>query len=143
MVLGGVDALLARGTEFDRIRFRVRMATDDPTRTPIIDSLILKYVSSTQPYEVTEYTIDLTFEREMFGRTAAEMRAELDAKVLARQFSWVMTGDANKPVFRALITAAQGLNDTAIDQRARRTYSVIEYPLAGYEARPADYVYTP
>lgn len=140
---GGVDALLARGVEFDRIRFRIRMETDDPTSTPIMDSLILKYVSATQPYEVTQYDISLTFDDEMFGRTAAEMKAELDAKVLARQFSWVLTGDANKPVYRALITAAQGINNLAIDQKAQRTYSVIEYPLAGYDARPADYVHTP
>jgi hypothetical protein len=67
----------------------------------------------------------------------------LDELVDANEFTWVMTGDANKPVFRGLVTAARGLNDLAIDQRATRTYSIIEYPLAGYEGRPADYEHEP
>jgi hypothetical protein len=138
-----VNGPFSRGLSFNRIRFRVRMETSDPTESAIIDSLVFKFVKQAQPYALYSLTLDLNIDVESMGRTASEIDAELQALIVADEFAWIRLGDFNKPVFRGLVTAERGPRRTGNDQRSVRTISVIEYPLEGSEGLPVTYAYEP
>ena len=139
----GVTGQFSRGVSFNRIRFRVRLETSDPTESAIIDSLVFKFVKQAIPYALYSLSINLDFDEEVFGRTAAEMDKEITDLLVADEFAWVRLGDFNKPVFRGLITADRGPKRTGYDQRSLRTLSVIEYRLPGYDGPPAGYEHEP
>lgn len=143
ITVDGVSGQFSRGQEFNRIRLRIRMETSDPEESPIIDSVVLKFVKQAQPYALYSLAIDLDYESESMGITPSETRKNLADLLVADQFAWVRLGNFHKPVFRALITAERGSEATGNDQRATRQISVIEYALAGYEGLPADYSYEP
>jgi hypothetical protein len=139
----GVSGPFSRGLAFNRIRFRIRMETGDPEESPIIDSLVLKFVKQAQPYALYSLTIDLDVDAESMGRTPSEIKKDLNDLIVADEFAWVRLGNFHKPVFRALITAERGSDATGLDQRSTRQISVIEYPLDGYEGLPGGYSYEP
>lgn len=142
--IDGVTAQFSRGVGFDRIRFRVRMETDDPQESCFITSIVLKFVKQAEVYPLFGLSIDVsTKSEELLGRTASEIRAELTELTSAREFAWLRLGDFNKPVMRVLITAERGTDATGLDQSAVRSISVVGYPLPGYEGLPADYAYEP
>lgn len=143
ITVDGVTGEFSRGLSFNRIRFRIRMETSDPEESPLIDSIVFKFVKQAQPYALYSVAVNLDVDVESMGRTPAEMDQEILDLLKAEEFAWVRFGDFNKPVFRALITADRGPKRTGNDQRSMRTLSIIEYPLEGFEGLPVGYQHEP
>jgi hypothetical protein len=75
------------GLAFQRIRFRIELASDDATESPLIDSMILHFTKIPHEAGSWEVTIPLDFDTIQWGRSAGEMAQELNDHLISTHFT--------------------------------------------------------
>lgn len=136
-------AATAEGTDFStgltfrRIRFWLTLARDpgDSTRTPVLDSVVLKHIRLPLSGATYRLTVPLAFGPEgWMGRTAGEVKHELDELLLKRGFVRLQHGDhPHHASHRVRLSFVSGVDRTGHDDRGSREITVVEVPLDGYE----------
>jgi hypothetical protein len=111
------------GLPFQRIRFRVELASGDATESPLIDSMVLHFTKIPHPAGAWEVTIPLDFDTEQWGRSAEDMMAEIDAHLVATHFTRFTLKDLD---YRVRVAAAQGSVKTGELKQRAVTISLIE-----------------
>ena len=111
------------GVDFQRIRFRVEMSSTDPSDSPLIDSLVLHYIKIPHSAGAWTISVPLFFEGEWLGRTAGQMKADLDALLSSTSFYKLTLGDLD---YRVRLAGMTGNDATGLDERGVRTLTLVE-----------------
>lgn len=125
------------GTVFRWIRFRLTMRRgSDATETPVLDSLVLKFIKLPISGEAHTLTMPLLFGHEGWGdRTNAAIMADVEALLAKRGFVRLEMGEGES--IRVRLSQVTGFNRLADDDRGDRTIRVVRIPLDGYEGTEA------
>ena len=123
------------GLKYRRIRPRLTFERDpdDITQTPILDSIVLKYIRLPITGEYFTVTIPLDFSGEWEGRSAAQIKVEIDDLLANDEFILMNHGyDEDQLNHRVRLTKVGGNDRTGPNSIGGRGVTVIAIPLEGY-----------
>jgi hypothetical protein len=125
------------GLDFDRIRFRIEMGRDpsDSTKSPLIDSMVLKYIKVPIDTATFALRIVLDLEHGFEGRGNDEIASELTDILTGHTFVPMSIGHTMNDPFRVRLTYERGDVTLGSDTRGYRDITVLEIPLADYQGR--------
>lgn len=124
----------SRGVSYNRIRFRFEFERgSDATKTPLIDSFVLKFIRIPLTGEVFTFTIPLDREGEFEGRSMAQVKVELDELLASNEFVLLQHGyNEDELNHRVRLTRLGGNDRTGLHPRGSRVVTVLAVPLEGY-----------
>lgn len=116
----------SRGLEFNRIRFRITMTSSDSTKSPVLESFLLKYLKIPLSRMSWTITVKLDQERSFMGNgveTTADAIRRLASDGQFHEFI-----HRNKP-YRVRVAQTMGAQMSGHDPRSTMTLSLVEIPL--------------
>lgn len=121
----------SRGQAFYRMRIRLTFHrdTDDPTRTPIMDSLVLKYQKIPVVSGTYTISIPLDFYDEDTGRGPDWYADRLDALLKDNEFVLLRHAHPSHPYMRVSLSMVNGRDRTGDDLSNYRDITVVEIPV--------------
>lgn len=124
----------SRGLSYNRIRFRFEFERgSDATKTPLIDSFVLKFIRIPLTGEVFTFTIPLDKDAEFEGRSMAQIKVELDALLESNEFVLLQHGyNEDELNHRVRLSRLGGRDKTGLNAQGERVVTVIAVPLEGY-----------
>lgn len=121
------------GVIFDRIDFKLTF-TGTSTQSPIMDSAVLKFIK--RPLQTSNFIVDILIDFDEFwdlGRTALDMKRELDEMSNSPSFVRYQHGSDPHNSHRVYVSRVQGANETGENYKGARSISLIEVPLDSYD----------
>lgn len=115
------------GMRFNRIRFFIREFTTDSSTSPLMDSLILKFLKLPLSSGAWRATIPLDYDI-WKDRSAEQVKADLDALLQKDGFIKVQFGE-NEPSRRCRLTSLDGTDETGWSNMGRRDIAIAEIAL--------------
>jgi hypothetical protein len=112
------------GVKFNHIEFKIELATTNTARTPLIDSLILKYIKVPLRGKSWTFTVPLDGK---FGNNSPATIAEHISSLGASHTFTAMWHKGEE--FRVRVAGSQGTEFTGHDDRNQMTVTCIEVPI--------------
>lgn len=117
----------SRGVRFNRIRFLLRLTSNDHANSPLIDSIVFKYLKL--PLSSGAWRISIPLDYDVWGsRTVGQIKTELDAALSKSSFVELQFGE-HTPSLRVRLTSLDGTDDTGWSDLGRRDIAVAEVPV--------------
>lgn len=113
----------SEGTAFDRIRFRIESTSRSETVTPVIQSILFKYIKIPMSTMSWTMTVDLSRNEGYRGVGNDELRQYIHDLIVSRRFSRFVHRDKT---YRVRVAQAQGDEVAGFDERSMMTISLIE-----------------
>ena len=121
----------SRGLKFYRMRLRLSFHRDstDPTKSPILDSLVLKYQKVPVISGTYTISIPLDFYEDELGYGPDWYADQLDAMLATDEFVKLQHAHPSHPVMRVSLSLVNGRDRTGDDLSNYRDITVVEIPV--------------